>query len=170
MDVDSWKRVFMIAKSYGINHYRFHTWCPPEAAFTAADIIGVYLQPELCNNGFGFDEYFRAEARRILNAYGNHPSFVMMSMGNETNSSHDKLADLVSNLRVLDRRHLYAQSSNYECGNSKLADGDDYWTTMRVAKGKDGAVRGSYSHADLPLGNVQSGPAGTMMDFSKAIH
>ena len=170
MDVDSWKRVFMIAKSYGINHYRFHTWCPPEAAFTAADIIGVYLQPELCNNGFGFDEYFRAEARRILNAYGNHPSFVMMSMGNETNSSHDKLADLVSNLRVLDRRHLYAQSSNYECGNSKLADGDDYWTTMRVAKGKEGAVRGSYSHADLPLGNVQSGPAGTMMDFSKAIH
>jgi len=170
MDVDSWKHVFMIAKSYGINHYRFHTWCPPEAAFTAADILGIYLQPELCNNGFGSDEYFRAEGRRILTAFGNHPSFVMMSLGNETMHVRDKLVDIVRDLRALDQRHLYTQASNYDFDNPKLAAGDDYWTTMRVAKGTDGAVRGSFSHADIPLGHVQSGPAGTMMDFSEAVH
>lgn len=36
-----------IAKEYGINHYRYHTACPPDAAFTAADLLGVYMAPEL---------------------------------------------------------------------------------------------------------------------------
>lgn len=30
-----------------MNHYRFHTCCPPEAAFVAADMLGIYMQPEL---------------------------------------------------------------------------------------------------------------------------
>ncbi len=47
MEVEKWIEVFKIAKDYGINHYRFHTWTPPEAAFLAADIQGIYLQPEL---------------------------------------------------------------------------------------------------------------------------
>ena len=46
-DVNEWLRVLGIAKSYGINHYRFHTCCPPDAAFTAADLLGIYMEPEL---------------------------------------------------------------------------------------------------------------------------
>jgi hypothetical protein len=30
-----------------LNHLRFHSWCPPEAAFKVADSLGVYLHVEL---------------------------------------------------------------------------------------------------------------------------
>ena len=87
MTADGWLRVFRIAKTYGINHYRFHSWCPPEAAFQAADQLGIYLQPELPNwKEFGdpeHDDFLKAEGERILRYFGNHPSFVMLSLGNE---------------------------------------------------------------------------------------
>ena len=35
-DVGSWKRIIRIAKAYGLNLIRFHSWCPPEAAFQAS--------------------------------------------------------------------------------------------------------------------------------------
>ncbi len=47
MDVESWARLFRIAKEYGLNHFRFHSWCPPEAAFEAADRAGFLLHVEL---------------------------------------------------------------------------------------------------------------------------
>ena len=46
MDVASWKRILGIYQAWGLNHVRFHSWCPPEAAFVAADDLGIYLQPE----------------------------------------------------------------------------------------------------------------------------
>ena len=36
----------MICREYGLNHMRFHSWCPPEAAFEAADRLGIYIQAE----------------------------------------------------------------------------------------------------------------------------
>ncbi|MHB1038390.1 MAG: LamG-like jellyroll fold domain-containing protein [Pirellulales bacterium] len=54
MDKAGWLRVLFIARSYGINHYRFHSWCPPEAAFEAADELGMYLQPEVPNKRSAF--------------------------------------------------------------------------------------------------------------------
>jgi len=87
MDTPDWLRVFRIAKSYGLNHYRFHSWCPPEAAFDAADEVGIYLQPELPTwSAFGVpkhDTFMEAEGYRILYTYGNHPSFALVCMGNE---------------------------------------------------------------------------------------
>lgn len=41
IDVEGWRKVFRIAKSYNINFYRFHSWTPPLAAFEAADIEGI---------------------------------------------------------------------------------------------------------------------------------
>ena len=76
MEPPAWHRLFETAKDYGLNHVRFHSWCPPEAAFQAADVLGVLLQVEL---GGGHS----TEVRRILDAYGNHPSFVLMTWGNE---------------------------------------------------------------------------------------
>ena len=175
MTEDGWRRVFRIAKSYGLNHYRFHSWCPPEAAFAAADREGLYLQPELPN--FGGDlgknaaaaEYTRAEGLRILAAFGNHPSFAMLALGNEMWGGRVKRAEVVRDFRAADPRHLYAQASNYEFGEPKLAEGDDYWTTMRTKVGLEGNVRGSFSHADLPLGHVQTGPPGAAHDYAQAI-
>jgi len=85
MDTGSWLRVFKIAKLYGINHYRFHTWCPPDAAFEAADKLGIYLQPELP---------FLKEGVAILKCYANHPSFVMFSAGNEISGDQKKATGL----------------------------------------------------------------------------
>jgi hypothetical protein len=38
MEKEEWLRVFrMLKEGDGVNAVRFHTWCPPEAAFQAAD-------------------------------------------------------------------------------------------------------------------------------------
>lgn len=91
-DVESWKRVFAKCKEYGLNHVRFHSWCPPEAAFVAADMLGLYLQPEgpswpnhgvRLRSGQAVDRYLMEETKRIIDAYGHHPSFIMFALGNE---------------------------------------------------------------------------------------
>jgi LPS export ABC transporter protein LptC len=92
MDLESWLRVFNICKSYGLNHMRFHSYCPPEAAFEAADRVGFYLQPEgpswpnhvvALGNGRSIDTYLMEETKRMARDYGNHPSFCMLACGNE---------------------------------------------------------------------------------------
>ena len=90
--MDAWKRIVGICQAHGLNHIRFHSWCPPEAAFVAADEMGFYYQvecPAWANQGAALgegrplDEWLYREAGRLLAAYGNHPSFVMMAYGNE---------------------------------------------------------------------------------------
>lgn len=91
-DTASWLRIFKTAKSYGLNHLRFHSWCPPEAAFEAADKLGFYLQIECSSwansdtrigEGAPVDQYIYDESNAIVKAYGNHPSFCMLTYGNE---------------------------------------------------------------------------------------
>ncbi len=152
MDVDGWVRIFKIAKSYGINTYRFHTWCPPEAAFAAADIVGIYLQPELPVWGpiggpakvdkkdveqksdndsvEARTQFLTDEGKRIFRQFGNHPSFVMFALGNEMSGSREVMGQMVATFRDYDRgRRLYAQGSNNFLNKPQLADGDDFWTT-----------------------------------------
>lgn len=95
MDVAAWRKIFRTCKDYGLNHVRYHSFCPPDAAFTAADEEGIILLAELPYWGHvGADwagtPFLRAELRRILDAYGNHPSFAMMSMGNEHSGDKEK--------------------------------------------------------------------------------
>ena len=91
-DTASWMKVLGKCKEYGLNHVRFHSYCPPEAAFVAADRLGIYLQPEgpswpnhgvKLGNGMAIDRYLADECRAILDTYGHHPSFIMMAAGNE---------------------------------------------------------------------------------------
>ena len=91
-DVESWLTIFKKCKDYGLNHMRFHSYCPPEAAFIAADQLGFYLQPEgpswpnhgvRLRRGMSIDQYLIDEGKAMLDKYGNHPSFVMMAAGNE---------------------------------------------------------------------------------------
>lgn len=87
-DVESWKCIIRICKAHGLNHIRFHSWCPPEAAFTAADELGFYYQVECpawteIGNGKAIDSWIYDESERIVRAYGNHPSFILMAYGNE---------------------------------------------------------------------------------------
>ena len=92
MDEESWLRIFRKCKEYGLNHMRFHSYCPPEAAFAASDKVGFYLQPEgpswpnhgvKLRRGQKIDQYLIEESKRIIDTYGHHPSFVMMAAGNE---------------------------------------------------------------------------------------
>ena len=92
MDVASWERVFRICRSYGLNHMRFHSFCPPEAAFIAADLVGFYLQPEgpswpnhgpKLGNGQPIDKYLMDETIALTKAYGNYASYCMLACGNE---------------------------------------------------------------------------------------
>ena len=91
-DMDEWIRIFRKCKEYGLNMVRFHSYCPPDAAFDAADQVGIYLQPEgpswpnhgvKLRRGMTIDKYLMEESKRIIDTYGNHPSFVMMAAGNE---------------------------------------------------------------------------------------
>ncbi|WP_459190682.1 glycoside hydrolase family 2 protein [Halosimplex sp. J119] len=138
-DEAAWREVFEIAQEYGLNHYRFHSWCPPEAAFRVADEMGIYLQPELplWNNGGTFEDpdaaaFYRAEAERILDEYGDHPSFVMFALGNELAGDFEAMSDLVEDCRERDPRRLYACGSYNGLSNSTLTEADDYWTTASV--------------------------------------
>jgi len=135
MDTEGWLHVFSIAKSYGINHYRFHTWCPPEAAFEAADELGIYLQPELPFWEVNSDtllNMFLKEGKALLKSYANHPSFVMFSAGNEIRGNLTKTAELIAQLKKTDPRPLYTQGSNNNIGYSFPAAIADFHVTARM--------------------------------------
>ena len=115
--VDDWKRIFNIVKDYGMNHVRFHSWCPPDAAFDAADAVGIYLQVELpmwikdVGKYPARREFFEKEMYAILDEYGNHPSFVLMCNGNENEGNFNVLEDLIQKGQRFDSRHLYSAST-----------------------------------------------------------
>ena len=160
MDTAAWRRYFRIAKEYGINHCRFHSWCPPKACFEAADIEGFYLQPELPFWGkmekgdTTLIHFLTKEGLQIQEAYGNHASFVMMAIGNELSGDQDAMVDMIARFRSEDGRHLYASGSNDYLGFNGPAAGDDYFTTCRVpgANVFSNHTRGSFSFADAEDG------------------
>lgn len=115
-----WARIFNICRAHGLNHVRFHSWCPPRAAFRAADRLGVYLQVEgggwcIVGDGNEFDRWIFDESDRILAEYGNHPSFVLYTYGNEPDGANQAsfLARLVDHLKVRDSRHLYTSAAGW---------------------------------------------------------
>ncbi len=176
--VEEWCRILNIAKSWGINHYRFHTCCPPEAAFTAADIVGIYMQPELPFWGTmttGADEnhneteqqYLIEEGRRILRTFGNHPSFVMMSLGNELWGSAERMAEILSEYHTIDSRHLYTQGSNNFQFWPNILPEDDFFSGVRLSKER--LIRGSYATCDAPLGFVQTDKPNTVHSYDNLI-
>ncbi|MBA7621576.1 hypothetical protein ES703_28940 [subsurface metagenome] len=120
MNLEGWLRVIRIAKAHGLNHMRFHSWCPPEAAFEAADRLGFIFHVECpawttVGNGKAIDKFVYAEGDRILRAYGNHPSFCMLAYGNEPGGANQKrfLADLLNYWKDKDPRRLYTSAAGW---------------------------------------------------------
>ncbi len=118
MDVESWERILKRQKELGMNHVRFHSWCPPNAAFEAADKVGMYLQAEAPRANVGphkeRDAFIRKELIRINRAYGNHPSFTFMTGGNELGheNEHDvENIGMIKDAIADDDRHLYTVTS-----------------------------------------------------------
>jgi hypothetical protein len=124
-DVKSWEKVLQTCKDYGLNHIRFHSWCPPEAAFAAADKLGIYFHIECSSwanddgssvgNGLSVDKFIFEEGDRILKAYGNHPSFVMMAYGNEPAGKNQNawLGQLITYWKSKDNRRVYTSAAGW---------------------------------------------------------
>ena len=194
MDKEGWRRVLTTIKAWGLNHVRFHSWCPPEAAFAAADELGVYFQVEFPNKSSAFKapenreaahwnvdyldmpaaganvslyEYARREGELIFRHFGNHPSFVMFTLGNEL-GRNPAMFELVTRFRERDPRHLYAQGANNMHWAPSFAEGDDFWVTGKT--GKMLPVRGSFFSADFPGGgHLEYRPPSTLVDYLASI-
>ena len=173
-DVESWRNVLKTAQSYGINHYRFHTCCPSEAAFAAADMLGVYLQPELPFWGTIPEtpdaefEFLREEGLRILKEFGHHPSFVMMSLGNELWGSHELLNGLLGEYKREFPDKLYVQGSNNFQFVPCVLENDDFFSGVRLST-HDRLIRGSYATCDAPQGHIQTNAPNSIHNYDKMI-
>lgn len=174
MDKESWLRVLGVSKSYGINHYRFHTCTPPDAAFEAADELGIYMEPELpfwgtihaaddkdCN--LGEQEYLINEGLRIIREFSHHPSFVMMSLGNELWGSADRLSEIIGIFKERNSDILYTGgSNNFQFYPSEVKN-EDFFVGVRFDK--EYLIRGSYAMCDAPQGFIQTDRPNTSHDY-----
>lgn len=138
-DVASWKKLFETCKRWGLNHMRFHSWTPPEAAFEAADQVGFYLQvePGMWNEispGSPMEQMLYEETDRMIRAYGNHPSFMLMSASNEPKGKwHEALSKWVEHYRKEDPRRLYTTGTGHtERELPNLTEGTDYLAVHRI--------------------------------------
>lgn len=182
--LEDWEDIFKTYKDYGLNHVRFHSWCPPEAAFKAADRIGIYIQAEASvwidswmnedmvakgrpemetkghPKGLGYnserDEWVKAEMNRVVEYYGNHPSFIMFCIGNELGSSDfDQIKTWIGDLKKKDDRRLYSGSTARQ-----ITEEDDFVVTHLVqnvgwTRGLNGAhtnwdFEKAYSQMNIP--------------------
>ena len=124
-DVDAWRHVIGVCQAHGLNHMRFHSHCPPEAAFIAADELGFYFHVECAawvnggptvGQGKPIDRWLYAEADRILRAYGNHPSFLLLAHGNEPagpGRGGKYLGPWVEHYKAKDARHLVTSGAGW---------------------------------------------------------
>jgi len=176
--VGEWLTKLRISQEYGINHYRFHTCCPPDAAFTAADMLGVYMEPELPFWGTIPEEndpnadpaewnFLKEEGFRILRTFANHPSFVMLSLGNELWGSRTHLDSILSACHDADPSRLYTQGSNNFQFCPEILPHEDFFCGVRFSRTR--LIRGSYAACDAPLGHVQTGVQGTLADYDDRI-
>ena len=162
MDVESWRKVFQTAKQYGINYYRCHSYTPPQAAFEAASIEGIYLQPELPlwgeidRNKTVLNEFLLNEADMLFDFVGNNPSFTMFALGNELHGDISLMREWLETFRQKDDRRLYSYGSNNNLGWKGPQDGEDFFTTCRVggSNGYDSHVRTSFAFVDAEKGGI----------------
>jgi hypothetical protein len=189
-----WVRLMRVHKDWGINHIRYHSWCPPAAAFEAADEAGILLQPELPNKRSAFNapdnadaayhnidfmevagsgtevslyDYARREGGLVFRHFGNSPSFALFTLGNELGRNQG-MFEMVAHYQKSDPRHLYSQGSNNMHWEPSLAEGDDFWVIGKVNK-ENKPLRGSFAHHDYPHAHIGNRPPSTMVDYAFSI-
>jgi hypothetical protein len=180
MDKEEWKKQMRISKEYGLNHYRFHSWTPPQAAFDAANEEGIYMQAELPYWGamdtanVELNKFLVDEGEHILTSYGNNPSFVMMALGNELGGDIEVMRKMVTDFRKTDKRRLYAFGANNMLGTAGQQQGEDFFVTCRVG-GQVGSddyskhTRATFSFADAKDGGYMNGTyPSTDLNFANA--
>jgi hypothetical protein len=165
MEVAGWNKIFRTARDFGLNHLRFHSWCPPEAAFAAADRHGIYLQVELPNWTFNMgqrpevDDFLTKEGERIITEYAHHPSFVFFSLGNELTGDYAFLDRMIEHFRSL-APHLLYTSTTYSFSQRGALPGpaDDFFVSQKT---QTGWVRGQ--------GFLNQTPPNTTSDYLQGL-
>lgn len=177
MTVGAWLEILETYRAYGVNLVRFHSWCPPEAAFEAADRLGVLLQPELSHwnprDALESDDacaYYRRELMQILRNYANHPSFVMLTLGNELAAGplgHRRMDALLTLAREADDTRLYANGSNVHYGEQGCDAHSDFYTASTYLRAplrgtmsgteENGGVLEGHINGRYPSGQVHYG-------------
>ena len=162
-----WERIMLLMKEYGLNHMRFHSWCPPRAAFRMADKHGIYFEVEMPMWGKDAEpdevryDFFRREMRAILKEYGNHPSFILYCNGNEITGNFDFIEELTATGRKLDSRHLFSGST----ARTRVKS-DQYYVSQQTNKGPVKVYEGlpytdwdrnKESDVDVPVLSHESG-------------
>ena len=150
-----WKKIYGVCKDFGLNHVRFHSWCPPEVAFDMADSMGIYLQVECgawatIGDGQYLDQWLYAESDRILKEYGNHPSFCMLAYGNEPGGKNQEqyLSELVDYWQKKDNRRVYTSGAGWP-----YVENADYWNAPQPRIQLWGAGLNSIINAQPPRTN-----------------
>ena len=155
LDEKGWEKEFDVCRQWGLNHIRYHSWCPPDAAFRVADRMGFYLQVELPDwartiGQEDVDNFLKAEYDRIIAAYGNHPSFCLLTCGNELDRGYDWLNAMLRYMKEQDPRHLYSNSTySMGAGHKGYPEPEDqYYVASRTYLGQ---IRGQdYLDAESP--------------------
>lgn len=152
MTVPEWEEILSRYRSYGVNCVRFHSHCPPEAAYTAADRLGMLMQPELSHwnpkDAFESEEsyaYYRTELEAVIRMLANHPSFVMLTLGNELqagDTGHRRMNELLALARELDDTRLYANGSNVHYGEMGCDPESDFYASQSCYEAR---IRGTFS-------------------------
>ena len=178
MDKASWIKYLRRCKDYGINHVRFHSWCPPEAAFAAADELGIYLQPELpfwgTLEGEDLLDFLTKEGLNIIRTYGHHPSFALFSLGNELWGEQSVMREMVEEFRAEAPQILYTNGTNAFLGYQGYVGGMDFMATARIGGepyGEYGThVRTSFAFCDAMDGGILNHfYPGTTRNFAEAL-
>ena len=178
MDAASWEKYLRTVASYGFNHIRCHTCCPPEAAFECADRLGLYMEPELPFWGTvkgpedeGYDEkvndFLYREGLRILTEYSRHPSFVMFSLGNELWGNKRVIRHMLSEYKKRFPHVLFTAGSNNFQFMPDILPEEDVFVGVRL--GRERLFRGSYAMCDSPQGIVQTTEPESVSDYDRAI-
>lgn len=174
-DKADWLRIMHTIRSYGMNHIRFHSWCPPQAAFEAADELGMYLQVELpmwikdVGQYPARREFFEKEMYAILDEYGNHPSFLLYCNGNENEGDFAVLEDLIKKGQAHDPRHLYSASTarTHVASDQYYASHvtDKGWITVYEGRPSTDWDRSSTSGIEVPVIAHETGQRCMYPDF-----
>ncbi len=178
MDIESWIHIYGTSMEYGLNHYRYHTSCPPRAAFLAASYLGIYVEAELPFWGDIYDQddenypkaqqdFLLEEGLRTLDAYGDLPAYFGMSMGNELWGSKKAINEMMGIMKAHDPRHLYTQGSNNHQFVPSILPNDDFFCGVRFSKER--LFRGSYAMCDAPQGFVQTKKPGAYWEYDEMI-
>ncbi|MGB7394755.1 MAG: sugar-binding domain-containing protein [Pricia sp.] len=189
MEKAEWAELITQAKNYGLNHLRFHSWCPPAAAFEAADEAGFYLQAELphWSLNVGEDapttEFLRKEADKMISDYGHHPSFIFMALGNELQGDIGLLNTMTAELKKEDDRRLYATTAfSFQKPTGTRPEAEDeffiaQWTDKGWIRGQgvfndrapsfDTDYSANSKHIEIPLISHEIGQYSVYPDLSE---